>query len=89
MYELVTIYQADIEPKQAEKAIGSLVGTLDGSVNSADWWGERRLTYPIKGRVIGNYCTYQVEVAPEKIKELQRLVSFEEEVLRARVYKVE
>ncbi len=89
MYELVVIYQTDIDTAKAEKDLRAMLEKLDGTVDSVDWWGEKKLAYPIKGRMIGSYCTYVITLAPQHVQELQRLMRFEEEVLRTRVYKPE
>lgn len=89
MYELVVIYKADIDLAKAEKDLRAMLQKMDGTVESVDWWGEKKLAYPIKERVIGSYCTYVITLAPQHVQELQRLMGFEEDVLRTRIYKPE
>jgi small subunit ribosomal protein S6 len=84
-YELVVI----IKPELADEAVdgiidnlGKLVTQQGGVVDSVDKWGKRKLAYPIKGFLEGNYVLTRCQMKPATGKELEANLGISEEVLR-------
>jgi len=90
-YELVTI----ISPEIDEERISSIIDELDkfisdrgGIVDKMDNWGKRKLAYPIKRFMEGNYVLTRFKLEPKLTKEVEAKVKTSEEVLRHLVVKV-
>jgi small subunit ribosomal protein S6 len=90
-YELVTI----ISPEVDEERISSIIDELDkfisdrgGIVDKMDNWGKRKLAYPIKKFMEGNYVLTRFKLEPKLIEEVEAKVKALEEVLRHLVVKV-
>jgi small subunit ribosomal protein S6 len=84
-YELVVI----ISPEVVDEALDSVVDNVShfitengGTVSSVERWGKRRLAYPIKHFVEGNYVLTRFQLRPELDKELEASLQISEEVLR-------
>ena len=84
-YELVVI----INPEVADDGIDSIVGNISrlitqngGTVDEPDRWGKRKLAYPIKHFLEGNYVLVRCKMKPSSGKELEASLRISEEVLR-------
>lgn len=89
MYELVVISKTNIEPKAMHDTVSTVLKEVGGEVKNVEELGEKEFTYQIKGHVSGVYSTYDVEVAQDKVNELQQLLSFEDDVIRVMIIKKE
>ena len=61
----------------------------NGTVESVDEWGKRRLAYPIDYKTEGYYVLVNFSSKPEFPKELERIYGITEGVLRTIVIKKE
>ena len=59
----------------------------NGSLNSIDEWGKRRLAYPINDETEGHYYLVNFESGPDFIAELDRVYKITEGVLRSIIVK--
>jgi len=59
----------------------------NGTVESVDEWGKRRLAYPIQKQTEGYYTLINFKSAPEFIYELERRYRIADEILRTVVVK--
>ena len=59
----------------------------NGTVESVDEWGKRRLAYPINDENDGYYVLYNYECDAEFPKELDRVVGITDGVLRSLIIK--
>ena len=91
-YELVTI----ISPEEGDEKvsdildrIGKLISDRGGTVDEVNQWGKRRLAYPIKKFLEGNYVLTRFKLEPKLIKELEAEIRASEEILRHLVVKTE
>ena len=84
-YELVVI----INPEIAGDGIDSVVNNISrlitkdgGTVDEIDRWGKRKLAYPIKRFLEGNYVLFRCKMKPASGKGLEANLRISEEVLR-------
>jgi small subunit ribosomal protein S6 len=85
LYEHVVIARQDISPQQAEAlndTLKSLIETGGGSVAKIEYWGLRNLTYRVKKNRKGHYSLLAINAPAEAVKEMERQLSINEDVLR-------
>ena len=90
-YELVAIISPEVDEESISKIIdevGQFISDRGGIVDKADKWGKRKLAYPIKKFMEGNYVLTRFKLEPKLIKEVEAKVKASEEVLRHLVVKV-
>ncbi|TNC27234.1 30S ribosomal protein S6 [Amycolatopsis alkalitolerans] len=87
-YEVMVI----LDPTLDERNVGPMLDTFlnvirtsGGSVEKVDVWGRRRLAYEIKKHAEGIYALLDVNAEPDAVKELDRQLSLQENVLRTKV----
>ena len=92
LYEHVVISRQDISPQQAE-ALNDQIKTLieegGGSVAKIEYWGLRNLTYRIKKNRKGHYSLLALDAPPAAVKEMERQLSLNEDVLRTLTVRVD
>jgi len=90
-YELVTIISPEVDgeelPKVVEK-VNRFISDRNGIVEETEQWGRRKLAYPIKKFMEGDYILTRFKLEPELVKELEANLRAVEEVLRHLVVKV-
>mgnify|MGYP000929908254 CR=1 FL=1 len=90
-YETMLITSAALD----EEATAALVGKFktlieaNGTIDSIDEWGKRRLAYPINDKPEGYYVLVTMQAPAELPKEIERNLRINENVLRSLVIKVE
>lgn len=90
-YEAVVIFSV----KNGEENIPALVEKFktlieaNGSLDSVDEWGKRKLAYPINYENEGYYVLYTFESEPEFPAEFERIINITDEAVRTMVIKVE
>jgi len=87
-YEILLILPADADDKAigaVTDRISQIVGEHGGSVDKVDRWGKRRLTYEIRRQTEGLYLLVECHADPAAIKELDRVLSRADEVIRFKV----
>jgi small subunit ribosomal protein S6 len=92
LYEHVVISRQDISPQQAEALndqIKSIIEEHGGAVAKIEYWGLRNLTYRIKKNRKGHYSLLALDAPPAAVKELERQLSINEDVLRYMTIRVE
>jgi small subunit ribosomal protein S6 len=84
-YELVVI----ISPEVTDEAVDGVIGRISqfitengGSVSNIERWGKRKLAYPIKHFLEGNYVLARFKMKPELSRELEASLEISEEVFR-------
>ncbi|MBA7708064.1 30S ribosomal protein S6 [subsurface metagenome] len=60
-----------------------------GTISSVERWGKRRLAYPIRHFMEGNYVVTQFKLKPALTKELEASLQISEEVLRHLLLRIE
>jgi len=84
-YELAVILSPEIGDDAVTESIdrlGRLVTTRGGEIVDTNHWGRRRLAYPIRTHLEGNYVISQIKLEPGKVAELESSLRIAEEILR-------
>ncbi len=84
-YEILVI--VDPRPTDEEVAalltqLGEQVKSLGADVTKVDNWGKRRLAYDIRKQREGTYAVFEVSAEPAMVKEFERQLRLNENVLR-------
>ena len=84
-YEILVI--VDPRPTDEEIAalltqLGAQLKTLGAEVTKVDNWGKRRLAYDIRKQREGTYAVFEVSAEPSMVKEFERQLRLNENVLR-------
>src|SRR6202020_2241312 len=91
-YEHVLIARQDISPAQAEALNDELKNLIEGQgghIVKIEYWGLRNLTYRIKKNRKGHYSLLAIDAPAPAVKEMERQLSINEDVLRFLTIKVE
>jgi small subunit ribosomal protein S6 len=92
LYEHVLIARQDISAQQAEALNDQLKALLEGQggkVAKIEYWGLRNLAYRIKKNRKGHYSLLAIDAPAPAVKEMERQLSINEDVLRYMTVKVE
>jgi len=85
LYENVFIARQDVPTTQVEALttqFSELVTGLGGTVSKKEYWGLRSLTYRIKKNRKGHYTLLNIDAPSAAIKELERTMSINEDIIR-------
>jgi small subunit ribosomal protein S6 len=92
LYEHVLIARQDISPQQAEQLnedMKAIIEGLGGHIAKIEYWGLRNLTYRIKKNRKGHYSLMAIDAPAPAVKEMERQLSINEDVLRYMTVRVE
>ena len=84
-YELVLIISAEIEEEELDAVLDNVKRTITkqgGSVAEVEMWGKRKLAYPIKQVLEGNYVLLRFSSRPSSNRALSDGLCISEKVLR-------
>ncbi|HTE02831.1 MAG TPA: 30S ribosomal protein S6 [bacterium] len=87
-YDLVYIVRPDLEPDALKTVVDRItqrIGDQGGRVEAVDVWGKRRMSFTIGKHREGLYVHTRLTVDPQKVTEVRRLASMNEEVLRVTI----
>lgn len=90
-YETMLVTSSNLD-EEASSALIAKFKTLieaNGTIDSVDEWGKRRLAYPINFKNEGYYVLVQFTAAPEFPRELERNLQINENVMRYLVTRIE
>ena len=85
LYESVFIARQDITSAQVEAladAFAEIITSAGGSIKKREYWGLRSLAYRIKKNRKGHYVMFNMETGPEALREYERIMGLNEDVLR-------
>lgn len=85
LYENVWVARQDVAATQVETLttqFADLVTGLGGTVSKKEYWGLRSLTYRIKKNRKGHYTLMNIDAPSAAIKELERTMSINEDIIR-------
>jgi small subunit ribosomal protein S6 len=91
-YELGFIIPSNVPETETKTVIGvvqALIEQMGGKVNNVDFWGRRRLAYPIKDFREGYYVFLQMEFPPIQVNELERTLRLNDQILRHLVVRLD
>lgn len=84
-YEIVIIARQDISPAHVEglsEQFSKIIKDMKGKVTKTEYCGLRPLAYPIKKNRKGHYLILNVNAPSESVKELERNLHINEDILR-------
>lgn len=84
-YELVFLIQPNLEDEERAVLVENVQGWIEaagGQIAKLDYWGQRKLAYPIRDFQEGYYILVQLQLPPEGVRELERRFQISEQVLR-------
>ena len=84
-YESVFIARQDITTAQVETMadeFAEIITSAGGSIKKREYWGLRALAYRIKKNRKGHYIMFNIETGPEALREYERIMGLNEDVLR-------
>lgn len=84
-YELVFIVHPDLDETAFKDTVEKVKGWITeagGSVSKVDFWGKRRLAYPIRKQKEGQYVLIKTQMPPAFSATLERNLRFLEPVMR-------
>ena len=85
LYESVFIARQDITSDQVEAMadeFAEIITSAGGSIKKREYWGLRSLAYRIKKNRKGHYVMFNLETGPEALREYERIMRLNEDVLR-------
>jgi len=90
-YELVFIISPEVGDEALETTVGSVNQFITGKggvISDEERWGKRKLAYPIKHFLEGNYVLTRFKMKPVWGKELEANLQISEEILRHLLIKI-
>ncbi len=90
-YELIIIFNPELTEEKLTTDIDNVkkfITGKGGEISDAQPWGKRRLAYPIKHSMEGNYILLKFEMKPNLNRELETSLRFSEDVLRHLLVKI-
>lgn len=91
-YELMVIIDGGIDDNAAQqqvKSISATIASVGGSVHgNPDWWGKRRLAYPINKKEDGYYVVYNVVAPGGALDEVERTLRIADNVVRHKLLRL-
>lgn len=91
-YELMVIFDPTVDERTVGPSMEKLltkVTEAGGSIENVDIWGKRRLAYEINKQSEGIYVVVDMTTTPEVSKEINRLLSLNESVMRTKLMRPE
>jgi small subunit ribosomal protein S6 len=91
-YECVLIARNDVTQQQVEAVADTVAAQLEadgGSVPKREYWGLRSLSYRIKKNRKGHYMLLGLDAQPASVKEMERQLGLNEDVLRFMTIRVD
>ena len=85
LYESVFITRQDISATQVEvmaDEFAEIITSAGGTIRKREYWGLRSLAYRIKKNRKGHYIMFNLETNSETLKEYERVMGLNEDVLR-------
>jgi small subunit ribosomal protein S6 len=85
LYENVFIARQDVPATQVEALttqFAELVTAQGGTVPKKEYWGLRSLAFRIKKNRKGHYTLLNIDAPPAAVKELERTMSINEDIIR-------
>ena len=92
LYETVLIARNDITQQQVDTITDTIVAHIEndgGSVKKREYWGLRSLAYRINKNRKGHYVLLGLDALPASVKEAERQLGLNEDVLRFMTIRVD
>ncbi len=87
-YEVMVIIDPDTDERQVNPILEQhtkVITESGGTIDTTDVWGKRRLAYEINKKSEGIYAVLNLSAEPDAVKEMDRLFTIDERVMRTKV----
>jgi len=86
-YETMLVTTATLDEEASAALVGKFKSLIEanGTIDSVDEWGKRRLAYPINDEAEGIYTVIKFQSAPDFPAELDRVYKITDGVLRSMI----
>jgi small subunit ribosomal protein S6 len=84
-YDLIFIVRSDLDTAAFNETVEKVKGWITeagGVISKVDIWGKRKLAYPIRKQIEGQYVMIKSQMEPTFGATLERNLRFQETVLR-------
>ena len=84
-FEMVLILNPEAEGEKYDsvmEGITQFITGLGGEMDQVEQWGKRKLAYPIKGLMEGNYVLTRFKMEPSQNRQLEAKLRITEDVTR-------
>jgi small subunit ribosomal protein S6 len=91
LYESVIIGRQDLTPGQFETLLEKFIEVIQsfkGEIKKRENWGIRNLAYKINKNRKGHYMLLNIDGPPEAIREYERLMRLDEDIIRFLTIKI-
>lgn len=92
-YEVTVIYDLALAEGEGHDApvqrLTAMVRNVGGEVTAVDHWGRRRLAYPIRHKIDGDYVIARVRLDAASVRPLEHALRIDEQVFRFLVVRAE
>ena len=91
-YELIVVISPGLTQEEVEAAVDNIskyITGKGGTVADVENWGKRKLAYPIRNFVEGNYVLSRFKMKPAFNRELEANLRISEDVLRHLLVRIE
>ena len=91
LYESVIIGRQDLTPGQFETLLEKFITVIQsfkGQIKKRENWGLRNLAYKINKNRKGHYTLLNIDAPPEAIREYERLMRLDEDIIRFLTIKI-
>ena len=91
LYESVIIGRQDLTPGQFETLLEKFITVIQsfkGQIKKRENWGIRNLAYKINKNRKGHYTLLNIDGPPEAIREYERLMRLDEDIIRFLTIKI-
>lgn len=91
-YEVMVILDPSLDERTVAPSLDTFLNVIrqeGGSVDKVDVWGKRRFTYEINKQTEGIYAVVQIKSEPDAVKELDRQLGLNENVIRTKVLRAD
>ena len=87
-YEVMIILDPSTDERNVQPSLENFLNVIrnsGGSVEKVEVWGKRRLSFEINKHAEGIYALLDLNSEPDAVKELDRQLNLQENVLRTKV----
>lgn len=91
-YECTFVARADLSKADVEKlttSFSKIITDMKGTVAKTEYWGLRTLAYKINKMGKGHYTLLGLDCEPAALKELERQISINEDIIRTLTVRVD
>ena len=91
-YEVMIILDPNQDERTVTPSLDKFLETIrkdGGKVEKVDVWGKKRLAYPINKKEEGIYAVVNLDCEADTVKELDRLLNLNDNVLRTKVLRTD